>query len=245
MNGIGSVFKNVSKRAEAVCKLFADLYTVKGKLEDENGSTDLSTLSNGDTVTFKWNLGTKEMSEDDMTDLAKEAFKVSLSAADYEFTVSGLEEIDTFDAFKDVEISYNGVAPNAYAEITSYPQKNGLSYSLQDNRDLSNGDVIRLVANYGWNDKEGYIEEYHRIPESMEKEITVEGLSEYVTDASMISEGDLSQMKTQAEDKIKSMVAGMQSEIRLGSVDFDSAYLLSRKFNEGGDQNKIILIYKI
>ncbi len=233
------------KKDKSVCKLFADIFIVKGRLEDENGSTDLTDLSNGDTVTFKWNLGTKEMSEDDMTELAKEAFKVRLSAADYEFTVSGLEEIDTFDAFEDVEISYNGVAPNAYAEITSYPQKNGLSYSLQDNQNLANGDVVRLIADYGWNDKEGYIEEYHRIPESMEKEITVEGLSEYVTDISMISAGDLGQMKSQAEDKIKSVVAGMKSEVRLGSVDFDSAYLLSRKFNEGGDQNKIILIYKI
>jgi len=66
-------------------------------------------LSNGDVVTLKWNC------EDN---LAKENFNVKLKYSDIKHKVSELKEVDKFNPFDYVEVSFSGISPNVKVTIT-------------------------------------------------------------------------------------------------------------------------------
>mgnify|MGYP003289431687 CR=1 FL=1 len=194
-------------------------------------------LSNGDIIKYTW-----EIDEE-----LPEYMNCKLKYEDSTYTVSGLEEVETFDAFEGLEVTFSGIGPNGRADIIDYPYDTGLNYSLDKWNGLKNGDVVTVNATLGWYDEESYIEQYSRLPETMSKEYTVAGLEEYITSYEDIPTTLLEDMKKQAEDTIYSVVA--KSYIRgskLDNLEY-AGYVFSyakEDYDYWGNYNSISIIYK-
>ncbi|MCR4596559.1 MAG: zinc ribbon domain-containing protein [Lachnospiraceae bacterium] len=234
------------KKDKDVCGLFADVFTSAAEVDLENTDGDKS-LKNGDVVIYKWNLDSDALPLEDAIAFAKDAFNVKLDADDYEITIDGLEKIDTFDPFEGVEVEYTGVSPNASAQITSRPNNNGLDYYIKENGGFKNGDSVTITAQYSYYSPEEYVAQFNKMPETLEKTMTVEGVDEYITDVSQITASDLDAMKKQCEDKIRAQAANSwNKEVSVGALDYDSAYLLTAKDTSNSyDINKIVIVYKV
>lgn len=215
-------------------------------------------LSNGDTIEVTWyaenSLGAYES-----------IYGAEISVEDMTVTVSGLDEIKTFDAFDGVELSFTGMAPDGTAKIESKGKDSAcqdLNYSVSPNEGLSNGDKVTVsisTSSFGsYSSSQNtvsdyFIEKYGKVPAESTKEYTVSGLTSYVSSASEIPEGTLSQMKAQAEDAFSAQTV---SKLDSDTQDFLSAeyvgnYFLTLKpgvddgFWSSYNENEIYLIYKV
>ncbi len=189
----GEKIKDPGEEAEFFGLTGADLFI--DSLSHEIDKTEY--LSNGDEVTLVWDID---------KDALKKEYGLRVKAKDQTFTVSGLEEIATFDPFEGVELSFAGLSPYGTATLDQYPSDNGLYYQLSESYDLANGDAVTLSVSYSW-DEDSYIAQYGKLPSSMEKEYTVEGLDEYVSAYADIDATLLEEMKKQSEDVIYSYAA--------------------------------------
>ncbi|NLJ94413.1 MAG: hypothetical protein GX326_02805, partial [Clostridiaceae bacterium] len=120
-----------------------------------------SELSNGETITYHWNL------ENQGDYLIPDSSKIKLKYEDIEATVEGLEQVKTFDPFEDLTVEFTG--RNGLGKINLKPDHidNGLTYSAVNNGELSNGDEVTIEVEYSYyypGEDELYIEEHGQIP---------------------------------------------------------------------------------
>lgn len=153
--------------------------------------SETSGLSNGDKLEY-----TLEV-EESLTDY----LKCKIKAKDGTYKVSDLQKLGQFDAFKDLQVSFEGIAPNGqiryeYAGTDLSTQ----DFSCTDRYGLSNGDTVTVSLNV--TDAKYYAQKYGMIPEKMEQEYTVSGLDEYVSSYSLINDDYVSTLKGEAEDTI-------------------------------------------
>ena len=125
-------------------------------------------LSNGDKIKYSWDVA-KDIGE---------LINCNVEYTDGEYEVSGLTEAEGFDAFEGVKVEFEGISPRGEA-ILSYDTVEGLYYTLDKDSLLANDEVITLEVKFNTS-LEDYISEYGKIPNEMEKEITVSGLDEFV-----------------------------------------------------------------
>ena len=95
-----------------------------------------SDLSNKDKVKYSWNVN---------KDYAKYV-KCNLKYKNKTYKVKGLEEVKTFDAFKDLEVSFNGISPGGEVSF-DYTGSDLTSADFQtdaSNGTLANGDKIKV-----------------------------------------------------------------------------------------------------
>ena len=219
-----------------------DFYSVEMALENAlSGSLDKdSDLSNGDTVTFHW----------DMTDTSslEEKYPVRLKYADATLTVSDLEEAELVDPFDGVAVTFEGVAPNGTLLINSTNAVvSGLRYEGDKTTGLKNGDTVKITASASYGaDLNEYLMQSGKVANKTEQEYTVEGLSSYVAAIDEIPEDMQDKMKKQAEDTIQANCAGWAEGNSLKNMEFLGYYFLSQK--EGFEQsppNEIYCVYKI
>lgn len=206
-----------------------------------SGSLDKnSDLSNGDTVTFHW----------DMTDTTEieEKYPVRLSYADETLTISGLEEAEVIDPFAGVAVSFEGIAPNGTLRISSNDAAvSGLLYEGDKTSGLKNGDTIKITAAApSGADLNEYLMKNGMIASKTEQEYTVDGLSSYVSAISEIPDDMQGKMKKQAEDTIQANCAGWAEGNFLKSMEFLGFYFLSQKegFSES-PSNEIYCVYQL
>lgn len=206
------------------------------------GSLDQSgDLSNGDVVTFVW-----DIDEDDV----EEYFKVNLKYSDISYTVDGLEEITSYDAFDGVSVTFSGYAPEGEASLSvSNSLLSSSAYSLSQSSGLSNGDVITVtISDSAAN---SLVSSDGVYPETLTKEFTVEGLASYATSLSDIPEEALEKMDSQARDNRAALIASdWDSEERtLESMELLGYYFLTPKEGYdswyGRDENVIYLVYQM
>lgn len=204
-----------------------------------SGSLDKSSeLSNGDTVTYTW-----EISKSSQSDFEKR-YKCSLKYSNITYKVSGLEKIAEVDPFDEhsFSITYEGEAPNGYLTITNqeYPQ---IKYEVSKTSELSNGDVITVTASLtDSEDVTGFT------LSRTSAEFTVEGLDSYISDISQIPEDYLSQMETQAQDALTSQVADeWENPDWYKSMEYVGSYLLVAKGEPDffSSTNTLYMIFKI
>lgn len=145
--------------------------------------SDDKDLSNGDTVTV-----TLDVDEDELKD---EGIKLKLKKS-YEVKVSGLEDGEELDPFKDINVVFEGDdgSGNAYVNTDSCDSfvRNKFSFRVSDgnNWEFSNGDKITIEASYLGYDYDEDIggaydsdtDTYYIFSETTSKEYTVEGLRE-------------------------------------------------------------------
>lgn len=199
-------------------------------IEKSNG------LSNGDTITYSWNVA------EDLSDYVK----CKIKCEDGTYKVSGLEKIETFDAFADLEVAFEGIEPKGKANIVyNGDELDSYDFFCDKSDGLHNGDIVTVSIS---EDRvTTYIKNYGKAPASMEKEYTVQGLSHYLGKLSEVNDADLDAMKKQAEDVFNSYVAKEWGENEtLESFTYIGDYLLTKKENDStwGSNNVLYLVYK-
>lgn len=143
--GLSSLAADLYSGSET--ELFVD-YCATGSADKTSG------LRNGDVVTYSWN-----ESEDE----AETLFGVKVKYSDITYTVSGLEKVNTFDAFDGVTVEFNGTAPQGTATVNSLPTAEAggsLHYTLDTTDGLRNGDTVTLTASSNREDFSDCIEKY-------------------------------------------------------------------------------------
>lgn len=205
-------------------------------------------ISNGDVIVYTWDCDEEAI---------EEIFGYEVKCSDIKLTVKGLEEVDTFDPFEGVKITYSGIEPDGTVQIQSssdarYVSK--LRFWMSPSKGLSNGDVVTVrISDGGSKDSiKYYIDTFDALPSVTEKQFIVEGLGEHATSASRFSEDAMEQMKTQAEDIIKSYVAYSWTETAsLDSCKYIGNYFLAKKGEGYRSQRymeaecRVILVYEI
>ena len=150
--------------------------TVNGEEKSAKG------LKNDDTVTIKLEFNESYLEEKN----------IKIENAEYEVTVEGLKSGTQIDMFDGVAVKFEGNDGKGSAELDTTGAKSFVRYSLKDTyyKNLKNGDKVVVVARLRGaqyvdpNDPEGavFVEVdgncYTAEKASMEKEFTVEGLTE-------------------------------------------------------------------
>ena len=177
-----------------------------------------SSLSNGDVITYQWSC-------DDDYVLNKYGFKLKYS--DIQYTVSGLEEAETFDPFEGLEVTFEGIETEGRATLNGQPtarEAQDLNYDFDKSSDLSNGDTVTVsVSTYNGDVIDYCIDKYDKIPSPMEKNFTVAGLQHYASGAGDISD----EARKSMENRGQEILAGVDvSQFQLGENGMfpDEAY---------------------
>lgn len=204
------------------------------------GDLDKKTeLSNGDKITFKWDVNISES--------MKEKYPVDFLNEDVVVDIVSLDEAEAFDPFANVKLSYSGIAPNGSLSISGSVEGLGeLKFDADKTSGLSNGDTIKVTLSCYSGDVEEYCRNNGKIPSSVEKEFVVEGLSSYVQAIDEIPDDMQQKMQDQALDSIKANAANWNKSNSLDKAEFIGYYFLSPK--EGFytyDNNMIYCVYKV
>ncbi len=201
-------------------------------------------LSNGDIVKLEWDCNETK---------ALDKYGHKLKYSDIEYTVEGLEELESFDPFEGVSVIFDGIEPDGTAEI-SIDSKNefnsDISFFLDKSDNLSNGDMVTISISEYSDITDYCINTYGKIPSVLEKSYTVEGLGYYVSSLSQISDDSIKQMQKQAEDVYNAEIAdgwNLDTE-NLNSFTYIGNYLLTNKDSNAywaQNKNHLYLVYKV
>ena len=199
-----------------------------------------SSLSNGDVITYQWSC-------DDDYVLNKYGFKLKYS--DIQYTVSGLEEAETFDPFEGLEVTFEGIETEGRATLNGQPtarEAQDLNYDFDKSSDLSNGDTVTVsVSTYNGDVIDYCIDKYDKIPSPMEKNFTVAGLQHYASGAGDISDEARKSMENRGQEIYYSSMKTWSTEEKLEGFTYLGNYLLKRKEGSSGTyKNVYYAVYK-
>lgn len=197
-------------------------------------------LSNGDKVSYSWKLDSG----------VEDLLKCKLKYSDDVYTVSGLKDIEKFDAFEQLKVNFSGVS----GSVTASFQYGGEGLSATDfycekTMNLKNGDEITVKLNE--NKVNTCAESIGKIPSSMEKKYTVENMPVYMTQPSELSDEALELLKSCANEKFKENHTEEfknEGEI-LKKVEYAGNYIAvlknSGEFPIAQANNYVYLVYKV
>lgn len=197
-------------------------------------------LSNGDTVTFSW--------KKTKTESLEKIFPIKIKAADNKIEVYDLDEAEEFDPFEKVSVLFEGTAPNGKAKLDASGVLSGLSYTIDNYEKLKNGDkvTVKVTDSYGKDPSEMLLSEYGKIPTSLEKKYTVEGLTSYAAKLDDIPKETLEKICAQTEDSVRSDSTGWHKSFKLDNMEFVGYYFLYAKDGfEPEVFNSVICVYKV
>lgn len=203
---------------------------VSVELEETSG------LSNGDSIAYTWDV------DEDLTKYVKCKVKYS----DSSYTVSGLTEVESFDAFADVEVIFSGISPGGMAEIVySGSELNASDFSCDIMSGLKNGDEVEVsIRNI---ETEYYMQSIGKIPEETTKTYTVSGLQEYVDSRSDLTDDFMDNVKRESEDSIYAYTASSyNNSSSLNNLEYAGCILNAVKDGSGyiDRYNELYIIYK-
>lgn len=198
-------------------------------------------LSNGTEVSLVWLCDAETIDQ---------AFNYGVKYEEETYTVEGLERIEMFDPFENIEVSFEGTAPNGMVQILVNDYSgvySTISYSASETSGLSNGDVITVSISCWGDPVETCIEAYGICPSATEKEYTVEGLDRYVSNIDEIDINALNAMIAQGQDIFNADVANNWTEgCTVDSFLYVGSYLLTPKpGRESQNESMIYLVYKV
>ena len=160
--------------------------------------------------------------------------------------------------FKDLEVTYEGIAPYGKATITNKATENyakSLNFMLKNSFNLSNGDTVTVSLDFteDFNNVNGYIETFGKVPEALEKEFVVEGLPEYITTTSQLSGDVLTSLKQQAEKAHAKHVEEEWCDGEFGNIagvtgfEYVGSYVLSAIDNSwlNTSSSRVLMVYKV
>lgn len=199
-------------------------------------------LSNGDKVVFSW--------DEDTIKTIESNYKVKIKHSDITVTINGLPEVESYDAFAGLEVTYESLAPFGTVSLNkSSCEIPDLEYIAEPSTGLQNGDEITVTVTVP-ND---CAQKYGKVPKKATKTYKVEGLMSFVTTAADIPEETMHAMKKQAEDVEKANSTKWSKDEKLNSMTYLGNYFLTMKDAEaqnenlelGSDYNITYLIYQL
>ncbi len=175
-------------------------------------------LSNGDNVTVTFEYDKKD---------AKKA-KIKVKNTELTFTAENLDVPEDVDPFEGLEVTFDGISPKAKLQINKENcheyVRSACNFTTDTKENLKNGDKIVLHVDYSESSAKNNLV---RITQT-DKEYTVSGLPEYLTDTKNV---DLSPLEQEIEDKISSEIASSLSKGRF----FGSGSFGGTSFNANAD----------
>ncbi len=150
------------KENGGACQMLYDDCVFGGSFDNESG------LSNGDVVTFSWDV-------DD--DYSQEYYYARLVYSDIKYKVSGLAEGEAFNPFDHITVIFEGEDSSGSAYIETDEDCSEFDYiefEVENDGELKNGDVITIRASVY--DEEGFLEEYGALLSTTEMTYEVSGL---------------------------------------------------------------------
>ncbi len=213
--------------------------------ELDYGDLDENALSNGDTITLKWDC-------DD--DSAKSMFGVKLKYSDTELTVEGLTELKEVDAFEGVTLVSTEPYPIGTIELINDSETKGVAdltasdFELSAESGVRNGDVITITLT---DDAIDYlVNAYGEKPVETTMQYTVDDMDEKVAQLSDITDDFMDEIVEEAKDELVSHESAYYnySYEHLDSVDYVGAMLFSDEKgleNEGSFKTRLVLVYRL
>lgn len=201
----------------------------------------ISGLSNGDAVELKWTCDSESI---------KKLTGYSVSFESIEVKVSGLSSVSTFDGFEGIEVKFTGYDTQGMAEVvinSTSERIASLNYEIEKKYELSNGDKIKLVITNVSSELQvnDYISKYNEVPETIEKEIVVDGLKDYFNS---VAGKDVSMAKEVAEKVYKDHWLNYEGNMDgLKSLTYVGNYFYYRPVEDSvyTIQNKLYMVYKV
>lgn len=196
---------------------------------------DGNNVSNGDKVSYTWDI------EEELFTFFNMKFKYK----DGQYTVSGLSQVETFDAFADLEVTFEGSAPNGTVKLEYKGSEltNGY-FSCDKTGGLSNGDTVKVKIDSS--NIESIAKKIGKTPKEAEKTYTVSGLDEYIGKYADLTEDLIKKMRSEAEDTIYAYAAQDYSETSsLSDLTYAGYIMCMAKSGERyyDDINRFYMIY--
>lgn len=210
-------------------------------------------LSNGDTVTLS--IPDAEGDEETFKKDYIRGWGVELTAISKEYTVEGLKEMEDYDPFNDISVSFSGISPNVSASI----QKNNvkiedLDFSVDKSENLRLGDTVTVTVVAYYDDPETLCMQEGKKLTATSKDYTVENVPKYASTVSEITPDMMNKMDQNAQDKLYADAASSwESEEKITEMTLIGNYFLTAKENAdvydywSGESvmNRLYLVYKV
>lgn len=191
-------------------------------------------LSNGDKVSYTWKV--------DKDAIAK-LIKCKIKYSDGSKKVSGLKEMELFDPFKNLKVTFSGVEPNGEADI----EYNGdmlseYDFTCDKTSGLKNGDKIKISLT---EDAGYYVDQYNKAPSVLEKEYKVKNLGKYLSKIKEVDTDGMNSARAKAQKSISDMVDYCSEDVTLDKVSYAGDYLQVAKDSDDYTKNYYGVIYQI
>ena len=191
-------------------------------------------LSNGDKVSYTW--------KGDKDAIAK-LIKCKRKSSDGSKKVSGLKEMELFDPFKNLKVTFSGVEPNGEADI----EYNGdmlseYDFTCDKTSGLKNGDKIKISLT---EDAGYYVDQYNKAPSVLEKEYKVKNLGKYLSKIKEVDTDGMNSARAKAQKSISDMVDYWSEDVTLDKVSYAGDYLQVAKDSDDYTKNYYGVIYQI
>ena len=191
-------------------------------------------LSNGDKVSYTWKV--------DKDAIAK-LIKCKIKYSDGSKKVSGLKEMELFDPFKNLKVTFSGVEPNGEADI----EYNGdmlseYDFTCDKTSGLKNGDKIKISLT---EDAGYYVDQYNKAPSVLEEEYKVKNLGKYLSKIKEVDTDGMNSARAKAQKSISDMVDYWSEDVTLDKVSYAGDYLQVAKDSDDYTKNYYGVIYQI
>lgn len=201
---------------------------------DINADTK-SNLSNGDEITLSW----------DVAEELERFTNCKLKYKEFTYVVNGLAEVETFDPFDDLTVSFDGTAPSGSVNY----EYSGSDFSYYDfycdtYSGLRNGDEVTIRLNVG--NIDSFIERNGKAPKDTSKTYTVSGLDEYVGCYSAIPETYINELKETSYNSVLAYTAReYDSNVIVTPIEYEGYAMCSIKnsVSLNSHANSLYLIY--
>ena len=210
-------------------------------------------LSNGDKVTVSVVNAVDD--EDTFRENCIRDWGVAPSAVTKEYTVEGLDEMEDYDPFEHIIVSFSGTSPDTTINITNNTGIEDLEFEADKYEKLKLGDTVTVTAKGYYDEDPAELCAYEGKNLTVtSKEYTVENVPKYADQLSEIPQDMLDKMDQNAQDKLNAYAANNWSdEERLVGISLEGEYFLYVK--DGADTydywsgestyNKLFLVYKV
>lgn len=181
--------------------------------------------------------------------MAEEYFNVKLDYSDITYAVNGLEEVDSFNPFDYVEVSFSGISPNGAVTITpnyEQPEIQYVSFSADKNSGLKVGDTITVTASISGT-VDSFVEKFGVVLGKTEETYTIDNLACYISDIEDIPEDMYNKMDKQLKDTFNAHVASSwDNKDAVKEFEQIGNYLLTLKDGMSGTPNNYLyFVYRL
>lgn len=215
----------------------------KSEMQYINFSVDkASGLTSGENVNITASLTCSE-------DSFIEEYGAVLEKTDKIYTVEGLTEVDLFNPFDYVEISFTGVSPKGSIKITpdyNQSEMQYINFSVDNESGLALGDSVRVTASISGSE-DSFVEKFGSIIGKNEETYTVEGIAKYITDISELPKETYDEMDNTLREELASDFESWDNEY-LKDMQLLGTYVVTLKegkYSYSNSNNYVYFVYKV